>query len=496
MNVEEKQEYQHKESSHVFEKSVAPTVLLDEKEEKRLYRKIDWHLLPILALLYLVAFLDRGNIGNARLSGLEADLNMTPGDYALALSIFFVSYNICEVPANLMLKKLAPRIWLSLIVTLFGITMIGMGLIQTFGGLIAMRVLLGVFESGLFPGAAYLLSLWYPRSLLQFRIAIFFSAATVAGAFSGLLAYGIQFMSGTAGYNGWNWIFILEGIFTTLCGIGSYWALSNYPEDTKWLTETERAWTVHRKATDGTTHGEHTGMNWKLIWSGIWNWQTITATLFYMSIVTPLYSVGLTLPTLINGFGKFSRPVVQLLTVPIYVVACIWVLVSSIMADRMQKRYLFLIIDQALCVVGFIINITPAPYQVKYFGLYLVAMGSYAALPTVVAWLSVNLRGQTKRAVGVSFEIGMGNFGGLIASNIYRNAQGGRYYTGHGVNLGLLGMGIPMATFYAWRLSKKNKEREAWTAHQMSLPEEERTVYTVEELHNMGDNAPEFRYTI
>jgi MFS family permease len=123
--------------------------------------------------------------------------------------LFFVSYNLCEVPANLMLKKLRPKIWLSFIVTLFGIVMIGMGLIKTFGGLIAMRVLLGVFESGLFPGATYLLSLWYPRSRLQFRIAVFFSAATVAGAFSGLLAYGIQFMSGTQGYNGWNWIFIL-----------------------------------------------------------------------------------------------------------------------------------------------------------------------------------------------------------------------------------------------------------------------------------------------
>jgi len=469
---------------------------MDAKAEKRMYRKIDYHLMPILALLYLVAFLDRGNIGNARLSGLEKDLSLTSGDYALALSIFFVSYNLAEVPANLMLKKLAPKIWLSLIVTLFGITMIGMGLITNFAGLIAMRVLLGIFEAGLFPGASYLLSLWYPRELLQFRIAIFFSAATVAGAFSGLLAYGIQFMSGTAGYNGWSWIFILEGIATTVIGMVSYFFLSNYPEDSKWLNPTERAWTIYRKKTDGTSSGEHVGMNWTLIWSGIWNWQTITATLFYISIVTPLYSVGLTLPTLINGFGKFSRPEVQLLTVPVYVVACVWVLVSSILADKMQKRCLFLIIDQVLCVIGFIINISPAPYQAKYFGLFLVAMGAYAALPTVVAWLSVNLRGQTKRAVGVSFEIGIGNFGGLIASNIYRNAQGGRYFTGHGVNLGLLGMGIPMALFYAWRLNKKNKEREEWTRQQMALPDHERKVFTIEELHNLGDEAPEFRYTI
>jgi len=310
------------------------------------------------------------------------------------------------------------------------------------------------------------------------------------------LAYGIQFMSGVQGYNGWNWIFILEGIFTTLCGIVSYWFLQDYPETCKFLTEPERVWTVYRKFTDGTSHGEHTGMNWNLIWSGIWNWQTITATLYYISIVTPLYSVGLTLPTLINGFGRFSRPEVQLLTVPIYFVACVWVLVSSIYADKLQKRALFLWIDQGLCIVGLIINITNAPYGAKYFGLILVACGAYGALPSVVAWLSVNMRGQTKRAVGVSFMIGIGNFGGLVASNIYRISAGGRFFIGHGTNLGLLGMGVCASTFYAWRLARLNKEREEWTAHQATLPEDQRTHFTIEELHLQGDRAMEFRYTI
>lgn len=116
--------------------------------------------------------------------------------------------------------------------------------------------------------------------------------------------------------------------------------------------------------------------------------------------------------SIINSFGQYSRPQVQLLTVPVYVVACIWVLVSSILADRFQKRFLFLFIDQWLCIIGFVIQLAYPPSGVRYFAQFLIASGSYGALPTVVAWLSVNLRGQTKRAVGVSFEIGIGNFGG------------------------------------------------------------------------------------
>jgi hypothetical protein len=156
----------------------------------------------------------------------------------------------------------------------------------------------------------------------------------------------------------------------------------------------------------------------------------------------------------------------------------------------MQKRFLFLIIDQALCVIGFIIQLAHPPSGVRYFGLFLIAAGSYAALPTVVAWLSVNLRGQTKRAVGVSFEIGIGNFGGLIASNIYRKPAGGRYYIGHGVNMGLLAVGLVAAPTYAILLARKNKQRDAEQARQMQLPEEQRTKYTIQELHELGDNAP------
>lgn len=125
------------------------------------------------------------------------------------------------------------------------------------------------------------------------------------------------------------------------------------------------------------------------------------STAYYISIVVPLYSIGLTLPTIIKSFATFTTPQIQLLTIPIYLVACAWVVICAILSDKMKKRFIFVLINQILALAGFVINITPAPYGLKYLGLMIGAMGAYGGLPSVVAWLGGNLMGQTKRGVGV-----------------------------------------------------------------------------------------------
>lgn len=129
--------------------------------ERALLRKCDLHLIPILFLLFLLAFLDRTNIGNARIQGLERDLHMDPrgNKYNIALLVFFVPYILFEVPSNLIIKRVAPSTWLSVIMVLWGIATMGQGLVHSFGGLVAMRVLVGLFEAGLFPGCIYLISM-------------------------------------------------------------------------------------------------------------------------------------------------------------------------------------------------------------------------------------------------------------------------------------------------------------------------------------------------
>jgi MFS family permease len=176
-----------------------------------------------------LCFLDRSNIGNGRLVGLEADLKLNGLDYNTALAVFFPFYVAAEIPSNMMMKRFRPSLWLTAIMVSWGLVMICMGLVHNFSGLLACRIFLGIAEGGLFPGVSYYITLWYRRHECGFRIALFFSAATAAGCFGGFLASGISDMDGVGGKAGWSWIFILEGILTLCIGSFSYWAINDYP---------------------------------------------------------------------------------------------------------------------------------------------------------------------------------------------------------------------------------------------------------------------------
>jgi hypothetical protein len=190
----------------------------DAARTKKLLRKTDKVLLPFLALLYLLSFLDRTNIGNARLANLEEDLHMEGLDYNIAVAVFFPFYVAAEIPSNMAMKRWRPSIWIPSIMVAWGIMTVMLGVVKNFGGLLAVRCLLGLAEGGLFPGVTYYITMWYKRHECGLRMAIFFSAATAAGAFGGLLAYGIMRMDGIAGLGGWAWIFILEGLATFIIG--------------------------------------------------------------------------------------------------------------------------------------------------------------------------------------------------------------------------------------------------------------------------------------
>jgi MFS family permease len=221
---------------------------------------------------------------------------MTPDQYNWCLTVFFFTYAAFEVPSNLLLKKLRPSRWLPLIMVAWGVVMTLMGIVQGYSGLLAARIFLGVAEAGLFPGVAvsirqlfrptmclllanprqlqYYLTMWYCRHEIQFRQALFFSAASIAGAFSGLLAFGISKMDGVGGYEGWRWIFILEGIVTVLVAVLAFFVLHDFPETATFLTEEERAFVVFRLKYQGQAHGKDGGrpvaqaedFQWKYVW--------------------------------------------------------------------------------------------------------------------------------------------------------------------------------------------------------------------------------------
>lgn len=231
---------------------------------------------------------NRINIGNARIQGLEDDLNMSGSDYNIALFTFFILYILLEVPCNMILKKMRPSRFLPTIILLWGVVTICQGLTQSFGGLVATRFIIGGLEAGFFPGSVYLISMFYKRGELQWRMNLFFSASIVAGAFSGLLAYAIAHMDGISGYSGWRWIFIIEGLATILVAFASYWLVPDWPETAKFYTDEERAFWIRRLALDS---GDTSMSHWdkrtaRRVFGDVKIWL---GTFMYMGIVTTGY---------------------------------------------------------------------------------------------------------------------------------------------------------------------------------------------------------------
>lgn len=389
-------------------------------DPKKTLRKMDLHLIPMLALLYLLSFLDRGNIGNAKIEGLTDDLNMTGPQYNWTLTVFFFTYCIFEVPSNLLLKRLRPSIWLPSIMVAWGTVMTLMGCVQDYKGLLIARLFLGVTEAGLYPGVAYYITLWYVRKEGQLRQAMFFSAASVAGAFSGLLAYGIAKMDGVGGYEGWRWIFILEGLLTVLVAIVAFFTIYDFPETAKFLSKEEKEWVIHRLKYQGSQESgkfvaEEEGFKWRYVSDAFTDWQIYAALWMYWGIVCPLYGTSLFLPSIVKELG-YTSSTAQLLTVPIYITAAVLAVAVAYASDRNGQRSPYILGCMCAIVVGFIMCIAASARGgmpgVVYAGIFIAVCGIYPAFPGNVCWISNNLAGNYKRAAGMAIHIGVGNLAG------------------------------------------------------------------------------------
>jgi MFS family permease len=277
--INEKDVPSHHESPGYFtaEKSTAA--------EKKLLWKIDLHVLPILWVLYMFAFLDRVNIGNAKIQGLTKDLHMTGTQYNVASMILFVPYILLEVPSNIIIKKIAPSVWLSGLMFFWGITTMCQGFVKSYAELLVCRVFLGIFEAGVFPGCAYLIGMYFKRFELQKRLVFFFSSSLVAGAFGGVgldsnlvqtLTDAViapcfctcqnERISGIQRLEMVSWlsifcfsplttsrIFIIEGLATVAVSIAAFFLIADWPEDAKFLNQEEKELVAHRLAMDGNS---------------------------------------------------------------------------------------------------------------------------------------------------------------------------------------------------------------------------------------------------
>ncbi|GIC86448.1 putative MFS transporter [Aspergillus udagawae] len=344
----------------------------------------------------------------------------------------------------------------------WGIITMCLGFVRNFAGFVAVRAILGVAEGGLLPGMVLYLSFFYKRSDLALRIGLFYTAASLSGAFGGLLARGLAAIGPRGGLEGWRWIMIIEGLLTFACGALSYLCLPNNIETATFLTAEERKFACERMQLDspsvpeGTLEAEQEAFRWSEVVRGVLDlrmWLSATA---YFAILSGLYSFGLFLPTIIkeSGFAADANKV-QLWTVIPYAVAAVITVVVALISDRLQLRGVIMLFTLPIAIAGYgaIANIESA--KVKYGMTFLMATGMYSSVPCILVWNSNNSAGHYKRATTSAMQLAIANCGGFVATFNYPDKDKPGYHRGHTVVLGLL--------IFAWVIDKAHGKYAQYT---------------------------------
>ncbi|KAF5385409.1 hypothetical protein D9757_005389 [Collybiopsis confluens] len=406
----------------------------DGIKERKVMRRVDLRILPWLALLYFLNFLDRGNIGNARLYGMTTDIHVSDSQYLVALTAYFFPYALLEwddVPVGYS----------------NGLPWPGSQLRWT-----PVRVLLGVMEAGMYPGIVFYIS---RRSEMGTKIAYFFSSATISGAFSGLLAVAIHNLDGVAHLASWRWIFILEGLLTVVVACASYWMIQDYPETAKFLSEDESesadgptikwhseeittgAFVISRLQDDVRLSAAGEEYKKKYVWQSLKDWKTWAA--------TRAHAVGI--------YMGFDGPL-----------GCVATIAVGILGDRLSSRYYLSLsyvtvqilksLTQSahlqLGAVGYIILIASRSPALSYFAVFLGAS----------AWVAGNVEGAYKRGVTLGMAIGFGNINGAVTSNIYRAKDSPWYTMGHAIVLAYIVIGLISTSLMRIGLQRENARRD------------------------------------
>ncbi|KAL2206340.1 MFS general substrate transporter [Sarocladium strictum] len=412
----------------------ASEIYIDPEKEKAIIRKFDFLVLPQFVIILILAYLDRSNIGNARIFGFEEDIGLKGNEFANISSFFYVTYVIFEMPWVLAVKRWGANLILAIAIVLWSIVVIGTGFIHNYTQGIVVRLLLGFAEAGVFPAISFVVSTIYPRESQGKRIAILYAGTALAGAFGGLIAYGIQLMGDRLGLEAWRWLFIIEGVISVVIGLACWVTLPRTAQDAWFLKEDEKQLMRDRRLRDVAYTGDET-FSWSYVWMAFTDWMVWTAALSLFCAGIPLFGFGIFLPTIIRGLG-FESLKVNYLTIPVYIMACIILLGATYISDRMKKRAAIAIFPPMVVIIGYAIAIGTPNGGAGYFAMFLCS-GVYTYNAILVAWVSNNVKPDHKRSAALPLFISIANVSGVAASQVYPAFTAPRYILGNAISLGM-----------------------------------------------------------
>ncbi|CAE6495070.1 unnamed protein product [Rhizoctonia solani] len=491
----ERENYGKKELSDVGQVVEVGSV---DKRERKLVRKLDWIIMPISWILYLLAYLDRSNLGNAKLQGLETDL--IPSDpsgrkFGLLSAIFYVAYLTWQFPMMLIVKRFPPNrvIGIDLVVCSFRLLMAnGYGLQEfpmmlivkrfppnrvigivtimwgissalqasafDYAGIVTARYFMGLFEAGFGPVIPFYYSLFYLKSEHALRTSFFISAGPLAGAFGGIIAYGVQAIHAKIGT--WRILFLVEGCPTILVGILVLIFLPARPESTKWLSEEERNIATERLQRE--VQAEARAVNWDHVRMSLLDYKTWMVSILYQSLNVALSSISVFLPTIIRTLG-YTNAKAQLMSVPPYACAGVIMLIVAKTSDRLHLRGPFVAGSLALSGAGYIILLVSSASQVhaRYAAIFLAVTGTYCGIPIAMSWTTGNGGSETRRAVNMAMLNTIGQAMAVLGSYIYPEREAPQYIRGFAICCGFAWWGFLLSCILSglWWLENRKRDK-------------------------------------
>ncbi|KFY30715.1 hypothetical protein V493_01725 [Pseudogymnoascus sp. VKM F-4281 (FW-2241)] len=467
-----------------------PLIEFDKAAESKLRLKIDLYIVPTVSLLYLFCFIDRANIGNAKIAGFEEDLGLTGYDYNIVLSIFYVSYIVFEIPATMACKWIGPGWFIPGTSLGFGIASICTAFVTDISTASGVRFILGAFEAGMMPGIAYYMSRWYRRSELAFRLGLYIVMAPLAGAFGGLLASAILRLPNFGGLHTWQMIFAIEGIITCGLSILGFITLTDRPETARWLTQEEKELAIARVKSErvGATEVlDRIDMTKTL--RGIFNPVTLTTSLIFLLDNITVQGLAFFAPTIVKTiYPKESVTGQQLRTVPPYIVGAFFTVLFPFLSWRFDRRNIFFICCAPLMMVGYIMFLATTDGQARYAATFIIASGAYSFGALCNAQSAANVISDTARGAAIGTTVMFGNVGGLISTWSFLPGDGPNYPIGNGLNLATSSAILISSIMLGLWMKRDNMKRSNKDV------DSELSGLSQKEIHDLDWKHPGFRW--
>ncbi|EER24527.1 Major Facilitator Superfamily protein [Coccidioides posadasii C735 delta SOWgp] len=412
------------------------------EEERRVVRKFDRRLTLLMAFLYMLSFLDRSNIGNAKIAGLMDDLNLSSSQYEWVLTAFYITYILFEW-MTLMYKLVPAHIYIPLCVLGWGLIASFQSLVTSFWALVLLRALLGIFEAGFGPGLPFYLSFFYKREELAFRTGMFLCAAPLATSFAGSLAWFIVWLNKDGPLAPWRALFLYEG-FPSVVVASVVWAyIPDRPNKAKYLTPRERKiakWRLREEQGKSRNHDIRARkFDWREVARTLCDPKAYLTALMFFSCNVAFSSLPVFLPTILNDMG-YSRLTSQALSAPPYLFAFIVVLVTASASDRNRSRSPYIILHALLSSLAYLIIALTGVFHsylpesihilIRYVCIYPAAAGFFSAITLIITWTMDNQRAKEGKGTGMAILNVIGQCGPLVGTRLYPARDGPWYIRG------------------------------------------------------------------